>query len=630
MAVCPFFSSAQFSPPDEKLKAAEEYIYPINPGQPGSLSGTMGELRSTHFHSGIDIRTDNRIGLPVLASKSGYISRVSISPSGYGNALYITHNDGNTTVYAHLDRFRGPIADYVLQEHYRRKSHVLSLYFRAGQFPVKQGDTIAYSGNSGSSGGPHLHFDIRDRDNLALNPLKVQAFPEIVDNLPPAVETVALRTLDIDSRINHGFGRFEFKAVRVGNDYVLQEPILAKGLIGVEILAKDRLAPGSRFHGGVNYIEMRVDDQLKFRQAIEKINFSTTRTIYRLMDFKTLRRQGDRFYKLYVDDGNDLHFYRDSPGRGKISVHPDRPTQVVVTMNDTYGNSSKLSFSLTPAPASQVVNALKPLIEPISYEIIDNVLVVSAGPCDSEVTSARVYNNGQEITRDADYGNDGRLVYLFDLRKTIPDSIAVCESSVAPQIKATVPSGREYTYYSDFIDIRFPTNSLYDTVYLQLSTRVNENGHTEYSIGSETIPLKQSIHVALRPSGISSWQRNMAVCQIGDEGAEWLGGTWQNGRVHFSTRNFGNFTILQDSVPPEIRTVALNASQAKFRIRDGLSGIASFEAKIDGKWLLMMYDPKTATIWSEKLDKARPLKGQFELTVTDNAGNTVSLTEYIP
>src|SRR5687767_14156289 len=116
VTICPFFSSAQFSRPEEKFPDAEKYLYPINPGFPSSLAGTMGELRSTHFHSGIDIRTDNIIGIPVLASKSGYVSRITITASGYGNVIYVTHPDGNTTLYAHLDRFRGAVADYILKE----------------------------------------------------------------------------------------------------------------------------------------------------------------------------------------------------------------------------------------------------------------------------------------------------------------------------------------------------------------------------------------------------------------------------------------------------------------------------------------------------------------------------------
>ncbi len=171
LATVPFFVNAQFSKPVEKFPAEERYLYPVYPGQPGSLAGTMGELRTTHFHSGIDIRTNNVIGWPVLASKSGYISRVSVNSSGYGNVIYITHPDGNTTLYAHLDKFLGDLGRHILDEQYRMKASEIDLFFHKDQFAVTRGDTVALSGNTGSSGGPHLHFEIRDPDNFALNPL---------------------------------------------------------------------------------------------------------------------------------------------------------------------------------------------------------------------------------------------------------------------------------------------------------------------------------------------------------------------------------------------------------------------------------------------------------------------------
>ena len=619
--VCPFFSSGQFSPPEEKFPAGESFLYPINPGLPGSLAGTMGELRNTHFHSGLDIRTNNVIGLPVLASKSGYISRVSVGPTGYGNVMYITHPDGYTTIYAHLDKFKGKLAEYVLNEHYRRRSPNINLYFKPGQFPVQRGDTIALSGNSGSSGGPHLHFDIRDKNNFALNPLLVESFPEIKDELPPAVEKIALRTLDINSRINDRFGRFEFYAKRVGNNFVFDVPILATGTIGVEILAKDKLAPNSRFYGGVNYIQMRVDSQLIFNQSIDKLNVAKGRHILTVMDFKTLRNNGNRFYKLFLDDGNGLNFYDKSPGDGKIKVEAGDDKDVEVTMKDSFGNASKLSFRLRPSPVTKEVTLLEAMKSEIEHDIHENILMVTSPPCTADSNRAVVYIKDQKRVIEPDYSNVNRAVYLLDLRKEIPDSVVICNRAVVPKIVASVPSEGKYQYYSDIMDVQFPINAVYDTVYLNADHQIFPDSSEVFTLGSRYVPLNKTIKVTIRPMKKIKWTESMGVYRIEGKGYSHLGGSWENGAVHFATREFGEFTIMQDINPPVIRPVTVNNYTARFKIQDDLSGISSYRATVDGQWLLMYYDAKTATIWSERLDKDELMKGEFKLVVVDNAGN---------
>ncbi|NJM94750.1 MAG: M23 family metallopeptidase, partial [Cytophagales bacterium] len=154
------------------------YQFPLSPGEQAFLSGTMGELRSTHFHAGIDIKTKGIEGLKVYAAADGYISRIKITTGGYGHAIYLRHTNGTTSVYAHLRDFREDIQRKVLSTQYEEKSYEVDFYPLEADFPVKRGDLIGWSGNTGSSHGPHLHFEIRDLNQQVLNPLKFH-FPNV-------------------------------------------------------------------------------------------------------------------------------------------------------------------------------------------------------------------------------------------------------------------------------------------------------------------------------------------------------------------------------------------------------------------------------------------------------------------
>lgn len=622
-----YSATAQFSETDSipfaKPSAQERYIFPLKPGSPGSLAGTMGELRSTHFHSGIDIRTNNEIGWPVLASKSGYISRAGVSASGYGNVLYITHPDGNTTLYGHLDRFKGAVEDYVLKERYRRKKSTVDIEFSSGIFPVKQGDTIAYAGNSGSSGGPHLHFNIQ-RNEMALDPLNFD-FTEIRDVTPPIVQKIALKTLDINSRINDRFGRIEFYASHIGNKYSLNTPILASGNIGIEILGYDRV-DNARFRCGINYIEVFVDSVRIFNQKIEEVNLNDSRGIYSLIDYKAHRSQGNRFYKLYIDDGNKLEFYATSPGNGQIRIDSTKVSNVLIILKDIYGNASQVSLKLKPVALSKEVNMLEAATVPAAYDLQENTLSIITKSCPGMPAMAYVNGSTHEIAPD--YYSTGKSVYLFDLRKQIPDSVNVCGQTLIPNIKATVPSGLDFKYYSERIDVQLPKGSLFDTLYLNTNHQVRADSMEIFTVGSPFVPLNRNISVSLKPFRAYSTDKNISVYRIIGKGFGYEGGKWVNGSLNFVTREFGNFTILKDNIPPTIRVIYVNNQAARFKIKDELSGINSFEATINGQWLLMNYDAKSNMIMSEKLSKG-PLKGNLVLTVTDNAGNKKIYTQQI-
>lgn len=616
--VLPFCATAQYAETDEHIRGGSThagYLFPINPGQPNFLSGTMGELRNTHFHGGIDIRTNNRIGIPVLATHDGYISRVNVSTGGYGTALYITHPDGHVSLYGHLDKYRGKLAQWVRAEQYRRKSFELDINFKPSDFPVSKGDTVGLSGNTGSSQGPHLHFEIRE-GNYVLNPLKF-GFDEIKDNIAPGAQRIALRTIGIDSRINDRFGRFEFSVLKKSpTEFTLPVPILAHGRIGIELLADDRMdnSPG---RCGINYIEMFVDSQKVFSQTIDRVDLEETRAILAVMDFKTLEIKGKRFNKLYIDDGNKLEFYK-AENDGVILVN-GKDHSIRISMKDESGNESNIRLRLKSSPLSREMVLPSKKIAPLESDLIENTLIVTSSGC-STSDNLTLYEKGKKIQLESSYEGGAQRIYLVDLRKSLPDSIASCSGTLRYNFTDMVPSETEYRHYSDLVDIRFPAKALYDTLYLTLSHKVEDKRET-FFIGQRTIPLHRNVSLVLKPQIPLTPSRNLSVYRREGRGFAFLGGEWSNGKVRVSTQELGEFTFLTDSIPPSLTRIKLDGYSARFRTRDNLSGIAYYEASINGEWLLMIYDFKTGILQSDKLDPKKPLKGDFELKVVDRAGN---------
>ena len=608
---------AQFSP-DKTLMPSiglADYLFPIKPGTTCTVTGTMGELRNTHFHAGLDIDTPS-IGVPVLAAHDGFISKATCTTNGYGNVLFITHPDGNTTVYAHLEEFKGAVADFVRHERYARKVSEIELQFKPGQFPVSRGDVIARSGNTGGSGGPHLHFEIRNSDNEAINPL-VYGFMEVKDNVSPLAIKIALKTLDNGSRINDQFGRFEFSLVRSGTTFSLPHPILASGQIGVEILAHDKIG-NTRFRHGINYIDMRVNDQMVFTQSIDKIILNESRRILTLMDYKVLELKGSRYNKLYIDDGNELDYYSGSAKENGIGVLNDE-THVEVSLKDFNENISKVNFTLKPSTLVDETPLLGIMTKPYETEIHENTLKLTVKNCLDE-KPIEIWQQGKATSLTASYKGKNQSVYLINLLQVLPDSIATCQGVVNYLFKDRIPSETDYNYYSDLVDIEFPDRALYDTTFL--SVRYDTLQAQEiFSIGSRTVPLHHSIRVTLKPKVNYLQTRDLGVYRKEGNAINFVRSEWKNNRASFQTLSFGEFTILRDTVPPTIASILINPSAARFRIKDNLSGIAYFEAHVNGEWLLMVYDYKSGYLKSEKLDKTWPLKGEFELKVVDHAGN---------
>ncbi|WP_276496775.1 M23 family metallopeptidase [Pontibacter litorisediminis] len=604
---------------------ADYFLFPIKPGERNFLSGTMGEIRSNHFHGGLDIKTDQRVGLNVHAAADGYISRVKQSTYGYGNIIYVTHPNGLVTTYAHLMEFYKPLADHILQKQYEKQTFELELFPEPGQFPVKRGDVIGLSGNTGGSGGPHLHFEIRDKEDRLYNPLRY-TFKEVIDTTPPDIYSVGIAPLNIHSRINNEFERTELRTKKVGNNYVLPDTVHAHGLLGLELQTIDRL-DGATNKNGTQEVTLFVNGKQLYNHYIDRVPFELSRQVSQHINYGQYKRRGSTFQKAFVDHGNDLPLYKANDHDGRLKVQPDSVYQVKLVARDSYNNTSTLSFTVKGQKPTFTQSRSDKVIKPAisGYEIVGNVLKISAADTSATPKNIELFVGGRELMLVPSYVSNSVSVSLYDLRAGLPDSMRFCGLNTSFGLEKMVPPAQDFRFRNDYLQLNFDKQSLYDTLYLQTSL---DKG--EFTIGDYFTPLHKAIKVTLKVDTTGVDQSKAAVYFLGlGRGRGYTGGKWEGNTVTFYTKNMGKFKVLEDTKAPYIKLVSKSRNGISFKISDDLSGLNSFNAWVDGKWLLMKYEHKTATIWSEKLDKDIPLSGEVILKVKDNAGNEATYTTRI-
>lgn len=590
-------------------------LFPINPGTHNTLAGTMGELRSSHFHTGIDIRTGGQEGLSVKAADDGYISRIAVKGGGYGNTIYIKHPNGHTTVYAHLKSFRKDIADYVRKQQYAKQKFSVNLFPTTSAFKVERGDEIALSGNSGSSGGPHLHFDVRNRNQDLLNPLHY-GFNEITDIRPPLAKALALVTTNIEDRVNGEFGRIEIAIRQEKNYFSIADTIYAKGRIGLELLAHDRMN-NTRFRTGINKIEIKVNNSTHMVTTIDTWPFSKARQFYTYVNYEALVNYSKRYHKLYIDKGNHLDFYSTTTDRGYLIIEDNKIYSFDITLTDSYNNKSKVHFVIKGASYSNT--SLKNTAIPFkNWKVVNNALVVKTNADDT----LSFHFKGKSTTLEKSFSSNENAIYLWDLGKSIPDSISINGNPQVLPIKSFVPVGTAYHFYHPIADIQFWKSTLFADLFLSLESKIDTvTGFEVISIGDPTTPLNKNFTVNFKPSNLPANKQFLAVYAVWGKNAAYIGGKWSGEQVSFKSRSFGNYTILADSIPPTIKPVILNSNQMVFKISDNLSGIKKFSMHLNKEWVLMNYDPKKNRIWAEKPNLDIIFKGKLELKVSDNIGN---------
>ena len=532
------------------------------------VSGSFGEIRTNHFHSGLDLATNGKQGYRVYSSGDGFVARIKVSPVGYGKALYVQHPNGYTTVYGHLQRFAPKIDSIVRKRQYEKKSYSIELFFKKNEIPVKKGEVIAFSGNSGSSGGPHLHYEIRKTDwQKPMDPLLFRS--DVADDIKPRIQGIKIYPLDTNARIE---GRYKPKYLQtVYYDKSFhpkgQRIIKASGKIGLGIQALDYFS-GSWRKCGVRSVDLFIDSTKIFEADYSTFLFSETRYVNSLMDYGEKMKTGKVIQKSFVEPNNKLKIYHYLKNKGVIDLEPGKKLNVKYVVKDAAGNESELTFILQ--------GVSYPNDEPAAELDDDQVTISWDKPFD--FASDGVHVNFKEGSFYTD------IPFYFE----VDDDSTGFLSPVYVIGNEDIPVHRSYDISIDIPDtVSLPAEKLF-------IAGVTAKGKPYY-IGGEA-----------KDGVIKAKLRGFGKFTIY---ADTVSPVVKLNRAPSAYNYRGRKTI-------------------DVRIYDNMSGIKSYDCYIDDKWALFEYDAKNNRLTGYK--SYFPVKGgkrKLRIEAVDNCGNK-TIKEY--
>ncbi|HET8827727.1 MAG TPA: M23 family metallopeptidase, partial [Pelobium sp.] len=330
---------------DNNLPAISKNYFRSPLDIPLYLSGNFGEIRSNHFHSGLDIKTNQREGLPVFAVADGYVSRLRVQNGGFGYALYINHPNGVTSVYAHLQKFNPVIGSRVKSMQYEKQSFPIDFMLTPIEIRVKKGDVIAYSGNTGSSGGPHLHFELRNtKTEETINPITLGI--KIKDTIKPQMSALYIYKTN-KSVFNEHTPKQYFATYGSNGVYNLGKigTIAVNGEFGLGITAFDQ-QNGSANHNGVFSTVIKLDGEVIYETVIDKFAFENSRAINAYIDYYSKLSSGRVIQKGFIADNPKIRFFKSSKNKGLIELTDNATHAIEYILKDIEGNQSVLKFNV--------------------------------------------------------------------------------------------------------------------------------------------------------------------------------------------------------------------------------------------------------------------------------------------
>ncbi|NUM31358.1 MAG: thioredoxin-dependent thiol peroxidase [Bacteroidetes bacterium] len=522
------------------------------------LSGNFGEIRTNHFHSGLDLRTENgNIGVPVYASADGYISRINISSKGYGKALYISHPNGFTTVYGHLDRFIKKIENYSEKIQYQKQVYETEIFPERNFLKIKKGELIAYSGNTGGSAGPHLHFEIRNtKTEEIVNPLLWGL--NLKDNLKPLIKSLYLYRIDNNYKTH--YGNYRFAKFDISNHSFKDKIIHAgTGVFAFGITYQDMIHDAG-FGMGIYKIRIYVDNKLYFEQKVDKFSFSNTRKVNCYMDYALFDENETRVVKLFIDDGNNLNFYPIAQNRGKITLKKSDKLRIRIIISDFAKNKDSISFVLTGE------NSIKADLQ-------------------------------------------------FKQYKT--DTIKYHQSALFYPHKTNI---LKYESNGETVKVEAPVGVFYDTVLFGI-TKTDEifEGKNVWQISNSCIPLNDNLFLYFKTSNT---ERKIITRLTKEKQKKPEITFEKDGFIYAKIKNTGLFILDIDTTKPYITDVIIDENKFSAIIKDNFTGIKDYLVKIDDKWILAYYEPKKNLIEGKIPDFIKCGIHKFSLKISDNSGNS--------